>query len=77
MNPSTQQQIKRLFKLVEIAQELGDLVDLKLIDQWCAIREEHGLATTLNLIQEYVNENRSQTKIPQTPNQNQNPSMVQ
>jgi hypothetical protein len=77
MNASTQQQIKRLFRLVEISQELGDLVDLKLVDQWCLIREEHGLALTLQLIKEYATETATPSQPSQTTNPNQNQTLVQ
>lgn len=77
MNSNTQQQIKRLFKLVELSHELGDLVNFKLIDQWNSIREEHGLAQTLTLIQQYVNENPTQTPVSEVANTNQNAPLVQ
>jgi hypothetical protein len=86
---TAQEQIKRLFKLVELSHELGDLVDLKLIDQWNTIREEYGLAQTLTLIKQYVKDTPSTTnqkselkdntatKTLKTQHTNQNPSLVQ
>lgn len=45
--------IKHLLKLADVCQEF-EFVELKLTDAWCALREEHGLAKLLLLIQEYV-----------------------
>jgi hypothetical protein len=81
MTSNTQLQIKRLFKLVELSNELGDLVNLKLVDQWNLIREENGLAQTLTLLQEYFNdqnksESPAQTTTPETQHSNQDPPLV-
>jgi hypothetical protein len=77
MTANEQQQIKKLFNLANIALEFEDLVNMKLVDHWCTIREEHGLAKTLLLIQEYANQNAIKVETPQTTVTNQNPSLVQ
>ena len=77
MTPYQTAQIKRLFKLADLAQEFDVLIDFKLVDQWCKLREQHGLAKTLLLIQEYAIQNflcqgkiESSTSETQHPNQN-------
>jgi hypothetical protein len=78
MTKTNHDKIKRLFKLVDLHAEFDTLVDFKLVDQWCELREEHGLAKTLNLIREYVKQTSQspiQHQTPQTnqPNQNRTP----
>jgi hypothetical protein len=77
MSPNERQQIKKLFHLAHVADEFGDLVNMKLVDHWCTLREEHGLAKTLMLIQEYANENATQTKTLKTTITNQDATVVQ
>lgn len=67
--------IKRLFKLATISQEF-EFVDIKLIDHWCTLREEHGLAALLLLIQEY-GQAQTGTQTLEVTNPNQDSSVVQ
>jgi hypothetical protein len=53
MTQKQQEQIRRLLKLADISQEF-EHIELKLSDLWCEIREEHGLAKTILMIEEYV-----------------------
>lgn len=73
----THPEIQKLLNLADITQEF-EHVNLKLVDHWCALREEHGLAKLLLLIQEHVttkNLTPAQTPEPETPKQN--PPLVQ
>jgi hypothetical protein len=72
------EQIRKLFKLANIAQEM-EFVDLKTIDHFNSLREEHGLSKLLMLIQEYATKqtNQVRTQTPQTTNTHENTSLVQ
>ncbi len=67
MTQTQQNQLKRLFKLIDLSDELGnDLINLKLIDHWNVIREEHGLVLTLQLIKNYVLQDYFKTHLVDT-----------
>lgn len=77
MTQNQQDQLKRLLKLAELSQEFEHL-DIKLVDQWCSLREELGLAKLLLLIETYVkSKNQVVTSTSQTTNPNQDPALVQ
>lgn len=74
---TTSERLKKLLKLAEVSQEFEHL-NLELSDHWCSLREEYGLAKLLLLLQSYVSSKATaHTQIPQTPNPNQNPDVVQ
>ena len=74
------EQIKKLFKLANIAQEM-EFVDFKTIDHFNTLRETHGLSKLLMLIQEYAttkaNTYTATTYPSQTQDANQNTALVQ
>ena len=55
----------------------SDLVNFKLVDHWCSLREEFGLAKLLLLIQKYANENDVTTSTPKVTDTHENTPVVQ
>jgi len=50
---TTPERLQKLLNLAEVSQEL-DTVDLKLVDHWCELREEYGLAMLLLMLRDHV-----------------------
>lgn len=70
--------LKRLFKLADIATEM-EFVDLKTIDHFNTLREEHGLSKLILLIHEYATKQATYqvtAHSSQTTNANQNTNVV-
>jgi hypothetical protein len=78
MTQTESDQLKRLFKLANISQEL-EFVDFKTVDHFNTLREQYGLSKLLMLIQEYAVQlcSKSETYPPEIINPTQNPNVVQ
>lgn len=59
---TTSERIHKLLKLADISQEF-EHVNVDLVDHWCSMREEFGLAKLLLLIQDYVTTKTRNTNI--------------
>jgi len=57
MTSTDSQRIVRLFRLADGAADL-EFLDLELVNHFSELREEHGLAKLLLLIEEYFNQNQ-------------------
>jgi len=59
---TTSERIHKLLKLAEDSQEF-EHINIKLVDHWCEMREEYGLAKLLLLIQDYVTTKTNKTNV--------------
>lgn len=81
MTSNQNRQIQRLLKLAELTQEF-ESVDLQLVNHFCELREQYGLAKLLLQIEDHVRNRPNQQNQPhpqphQTSNSNQDPHVVQ
>ena len=53
LNPQQHTELRKLLKLADISQEF-EFIDLKLVNHFSNLREEHGLAKLLLMLEQHV-----------------------